>query len=109
MFNNMALSCVAVGRRSWLAAVGPAHRFKMGRMNKRMSLAPSVIMATTEEPPEGHNAIKEFFISHIKTLVTIFMIFGTIAVIVVIVMGKLDTVSMPTLPYSPLISHHWGV
>ena len=54
-----------------------------------MSLAPSLIMAPMEDATtERKSPIREFLNSHIKTIVTIFMIFGTIAVIVVIVMGK---------------------
>ena len=62
----------------------------MGRPNKRMSLAMSnsVIMAPVDEGGERRGVVKEFLYSHIKTIVTLFMIFGTIAVIVVIVMGK---------------------
>ena len=64
----------------------------MGRrisQEKRMSLAPSLIMAPMEDTTsERKSPIREFLNSHIKTIVTIFMIFGTIAVIVVIVMGE---------------------
>lgn len=59
----------------------------MGRMSRHMSLAPDVMMATQEEVPE-RTPLKEFICSHVKTIVTVFMIFGTIAVIVLIVMGK---------------------
>lgn len=66
----------------------------MGRRiseEKRMSLAPSLIMAPMDDSSnERKSPVKEFLSSHIKTIVTIFMIFGTIAVIVVIVMGKCD-------------------
>ena len=61
-------------------------------MSKRMSLAPSVIMAPgqggPDEPPERGSGAKDFICSHVKTIVTIFMIFGTVAVIVLIVMGE---------------------
>ncbi len=62
-------------------------------MSKRMSLAPSVIMAPGQggpgdEPPERGSGAKDFICSHVKTIVTIFMIFGTVAVIVLIVMGE---------------------
>ena len=62
---------------------------------KRLSLGASVIMAPGGEDGGGGetrpNALREFFVSHIKTIVTLFMIFGTIAVIVVIVMGECPT------------------
>ena len=34
------------------------------------------------------SSAKEFICSHVKTIVTVFMIFGTISVIVLIVMGE---------------------
>ncbi len=59
--------------------------------NKRMSLAPSVIMAPgamEADVADRGSAAKEFICSHVKTIVTVIMIFGTISVIVLIVMGE---------------------
>ena len=61
-----------------------------GRMSKRMSYAPrlSIIMAGLAQDDEHKVTMREFCIKHIKTMMTIFMICGTVLCIVLIVMGK---------------------
>ena len=50
-----------------------------------VSMAPGGVEEGGERPV---SAVRQFFVAHMKTIVTLFMIFGTIAVIVVIVMGE---------------------
>ena len=66
-----------------------SEQLRMGRISRKMSLAPSLIMAT-EEPLmlDRKPTFRDYLCDHIKTIVTVIMIFGTLAVIVVIVMGK---------------------
>ncbi len=78
----------------------------MGRpAAKRMSLAVanSVMMAPAEESNERGGVIREFLYAHIKSIVTIFMIFGTLGVIVVIVMGKYNFTSSSGVWAKPCI------
>ena len=67
-----------------------AEQLRMGRISRKMSLAPSLIMATELEAalPDRKPTFQDYLCEHMKTIVTIIMIFGTLAVIVVIVMGK---------------------
>ena len=66
-----------------------AEQLRMGRISRKMSLAPSLIMATEEAVLSDRKpTFQDYLCEHMKTIVTVIMIFGTLAVIVVIIMGK---------------------
>ena len=62
-----------------------------GRMSKRMSHAPrlSIAMAGLAQDEPHKMTVRDFCTSHIKTVVTIVMICGTVLCIVLIVMGEI--------------------
>ena len=61
-----------------------------GRMSKRMSHAPrlSIVMAGLAEDEQDNKTVYHFCCKHIKTVVTIVMIFGTLLCIILIVVGE---------------------
>ena len=50
------------------------------------------------------SSAKEFICSHVKTIVTVFMIFGTISVIVLIVMGEYFSIFAFVSDFAEVIS-----
>ena len=69
-----------------------------------MSLEPaSVIMTGPGMDEPERTPLKQFLYNHVKTIVTVFMIFGTIAVIVLIVMGKIAIVKFDKLLLKSLL------
>ena len=67
-----------------------------GRMSKRMSHAPrlSIVMAGLAEDEQDNKTVYHFCCKHIKTVVTIVMVFGTLLCIILIVVGELSRLSV---------------